>query len=169
MGVISIDRKDIIVRRARLKDVIGLHTNLFQNRTLSKVKESLLKDLEMMDKGTMIRLVSEMDGEVIGNIQIYFKFKHPLFHHRAEMHTVRVNEKYRRIGVASKLIESTMFLSQQKNVEIMTTWVDGKNTPAIHLYRKMGFTEYGRLKNGIKRNEQYSDYILLKKELINVP
>ena len=54
----------------------------------------------MMYKGDMIRLVVEMNGEVIGNIQIYFKFDHPLFHHTAEMHTVRVNIYYRRIGVA---------------------------------------------------------------------
>ena len=33
----------------------------------------------------------------------------------------------------------------------MTVWVEGDNIPTTRLYHKMGFTEYGRLKNGIKR------------------
>jgi ribosomal protein S18 acetylase RimI-like enzyme len=165
MGAITLDKKDIMIRNVESKDAECLHRNLFQNRALSKVKDFLLRDLKMMDKGSMIRFVAEMDGEVIGNIQIYFKFEHPLFHHTAEMHTVRVNENYQRRGVASKLIESALTLSKEKNIEIITVWVDGKNSPAINLYDKMGFTEYGRLKNGIKRNKQYSDYVLLKREL----
>jgi len=169
MEVIIIERKDIVIRKASLKDATSLHKNLFQNRTLSKVRGFLLKDLEMMDKGDMIRLVAEKNGEVTGNIQIYFKFDHPLFHHTAEMHTVRVNDNCRRIGVATKLIESALMLSKQKNIEIMTVWMDGNNNPATRLYHKMGFTEYGRLKNGIKRNGQYADYVLLKKDLNHIP
>jgi len=166
--VLIIERRDIVTRKASLEDATSLHENLFQNRTSSKVKDFLVKDVEMMDKGDMIRLVAEVNGEVVGNIQIYFKFDHPLFHHTAEMHTVRVNENYRRIGVASKLIESALVLSKQKSIEIMTVWVDGNNLPATRLYHKAGFTEYGRLKNGIKRNGQYADYTLLKKDLNHI-
>jgi ribosomal protein S18 acetylase RimI-like enzyme len=165
MGVITLERKSLVIRKTSLKDATGLQKNLFQNRTLSTVRDFLLKDLRMMDTGDMIRLVAETEGEIIGNIQIYFKFEHSLFHHTAEMHTVRVNENYRRIGVAIKLIEAALMLSNQKKVEIMTVWVDGNNIPATRLYQKMGFTEYGRLKNGIKRNGQYSDYVQLKKNL----
>jgi ribosomal protein S18 acetylase RimI-like enzyme len=168
MEVFILERKEVVVRKVSLKDVTSLHKSLFQNRSLSKVRDFLLKDLAMMDKGDMIRLIAEMNGEVIGNIQIYFKFDHPLFHHTAEMHTVRVNEYCRRIGVATKLIESALMLSKQKSIEIMTVWVNGNNIPATHLYHKMGFMEYGRLKNGIKRNEQYADYVLLKKDLNDV-
>lgn len=169
MEVITLERKDVVIRKASLKDVTSLHKSLFQNRTLSKMQEFLFKDLAMMDKGDMIRLVAEMNGEAIGNIQIYLKFNHPLFHHTAEMHTVRVNDNCRRIGVATKLIESALMLSKQKRIEIMTVWVDGNNIPATCLYHKMGFTEYGRLKNGIKRNGQYTDYVLLKKDLNHIP
>ena len=169
MEVITVERKDMVIRKASLKDVTSLHKSLFQNRTLSKVRDFLLKDLEMMDKGVMIRLVAEMSGLVIGNIQIYFKFDHPLFHHTAEMHTVRVNDNCRRIGVATKLIESALMLSKQKIIEVMTVLVDGNNIPATRLYHKMGFTEYGRLKNGIKLNGQYADYVLLKKDLNHIP
>lgn len=169
MEVLIIERKNIVIRKASLYDVTSLHKNLFQNRTSSKVRDFLIKDLEMVDKGDMIRLVAEMNGEVIGNIQIYFKFDHPLFHHTAEMHTVRVNESYRQIGVATKLIEGALLFSKQKSIEIMTVWVDGNNIPANSLYHKMGFTEYGRLTNGIKRNGQYADYVLLKKDLNHIP
>ena len=138
MEVLIIERKDTVIRKGSFQDATSLHKNLFQNRTSSKVRDFLLKDLEMMDKGDMIRLVAEVNGEVVGNIQIYFKFDHPLFHHTAEMHTVRVDENYRRIGVASKLIESAFMLSKQKSIEIMTVWVDGNNIPATRLYHKVG-------------------------------
>lgn len=159
------DKQGIIIRNAVLSDIKSLHENLFSGRTMSQVQRNLMQDLDMMDRGAMIRLVAESEGEVIGNIQIYFKFDHPLFYHTAEMHAVRVNKRYRRKGVASQLIKKGLQLSKLKGVEIMTVWVDGKNTPAINLYHVMGFTEYGRLRNGITRNKQYSDYVLLKRVL----
>ena len=159
------DKQGIVLRNAVLNDDRSLHKNLFSDRTLSQVQNDLTHDLHKMGRELMIRLVAESEGEVIGNIQIYFKFDHPLFCHTAEMHTVRVNKKHRRKGVASQLIKKVLQLSKLKGIEIMTVWVDGTNTPAINLYHAMGFTEYGRLRKGIKRNTKYSDYVLLKKVL----
>ena len=158
-------KRGIIIRKAVLRDSKSLHKNLFSDGTLSQVQNDLIQDLHKMDRELMIRLVAESEGGVIGNIQIYFKFDHPLFCHTAEMHTVRVSKKHRRRGVASQLIKKALHLSKLQGIEIMTVWVDGTNTPAINLYHAMGFTEYGRLRNGIKRNEQYSDYVLLKRKL----
>jgi ribosomal protein S18 acetylase RimI-like enzyme len=81
------------------------------------------------------------------------------------MHTVRVSKEHRRRGVASQLIKKALHLSKLQLIEIMTVWVDGTNTPAINLYHAMRFNEYGRLCKGIKRNIQYSEYVLLKKVL----
>ena len=120
----------------------------------------------MMNKGSMIRLFAEMDGEVIDNIQIYFIFDHSIFHHIVEMHAVWVNKHFQRMGVATKLIETASTFSKMRNIEIMTVWGDGSNALAINLYHKIGFTEYGWLTNGIKKNKQYSEYVLLKRELI---
>lgn len=59
MEVITLDRKEAVIRKTSLKDVTNLHKSLFQNRTFSKIQDFLLKDLEMTDKGDMYELLRE--------------------------------------------------------------------------------------------------------------
>jgi hypothetical protein len=55
--------------------------------------------------------------------------------------------------------------AQARCLEIVKICVEGKNIPAIGLYAKTGFKEYGRLERGIIRKGEYDDLILLKKDL----
>jgi ribosomal protein S18 acetylase RimI-like enzyme len=156
---------DVNLRFADQNDAKRLHKNLFPGKTQEQVRRDLLSDLEQMKRGAMIRVVGEDKGEPIANVQIYYKKQHPLFDHRAEMHTVHVSSEYRRKGIAAAMIKYALTEAKRDGVAIVTVWVDGDNTPALNLYHKCGFSEFGRLDRGIRRTDRFSDYILLKKDL----
>ncbi len=76
-----------------------------------------------------------------------------------------VDEQYRGKGVGRKLMEDLMALAKEKfNIELLHLEVYDGN-PAIHLYRKLGFTEYGRHRHFIKDQGKYLSKILMQKAL----
>ena len=157
---------DIKFRFANKNDAESLQRNLFPHKSLERVTKDLQADLDKMEQGQMIRIIGDFNDESISNVQVYYTKNHPLFCHRAEMHTVHVNQDHRRIGIASAMIEYALGKAKTDQVEIVTVWVDGENTPAINLYQKSGFTEYGRLQRGIKKSDRFCDYVLMQKSLL---
>ena len=156
---------DVRFRPVEWRDADGLHRNLFTAKALAKIKQDLLSDIEKMEQGRMIRVIGECNGEPISNVQLYYSKDHPLFSHRAEMHTVHVAQGYRRSGIATAMLKHALGAAKRDQMEIVTVWVDGDNTPALNLYKKCGFSEFGRLDRGIKEPDGFSDYVLMKKDL----
>jgi len=152
------------IRPAKLEDAPSLQRNCLSANTLDEVENFLKKDIEEMEKGNKIRIVADVDGEVIGNLEIFFS-RHPLTFHAADISTVVVNPRFRRKGIATKMIESALKIAKERKIEIVKIDVEAKNTPAVKLYTKVGFKEYGRLERGLIRNGEYDDLILLKKDL----
>jgi len=117
-----------------------------------------------VEKGNKVRLVADVNEEVIGNLEIFFS-RHSLTFHTAWISTVVVNPNFRRRDIATKMIESALKIAKEKKMEIVKIDVEAKNTPAVKLYTKVGFEEYGRLERGLMRSGEYVDLILLKKNL----
>ena len=159
---------DVRFRPAERRDADGLHKNLFSGKSLTTVTQDLLSDIEKMEQGRMIRVVGECKGEPISNVQVYYSKNHPLFNHRAEMHTVHVSREYHRKGVATAMLKYALGEAKRDQVGIVTVWVDGDNIPALNLYQKCGFSEFGRLERGIKKPDRFSDYVLMKKDLRDI-
>tara|TARA_B100000749_G_scaffold55588_1_gene40534 strand:- start:334 stop:843 length:510 start_codon:yes stop_codon:yes gene_type:complete len=61
---------------------------------------------------------------------------------RAHALHIFIDEKYRRKGLATKMLQHLESLARDKRMSILTLRVMPKNTPAINLYEKMGFEEY---------------------------
>lgn len=154
----------VSIRLAKLDDAPTLQKNCLPGNTLREVEDFLKNDMEAMNKGDKVRLVADVRGEVVGNLEIAFN-RHPLWSHTAEINTVVVNSQFRRRNIATKLIETVFKIAQARCLEIVKICVEGKNTPAIRLYAKTGFKEYGRLERGIIRKGEYDNLILLKKDI----
>ena len=73
---------------------------------------------------------------------------------------IAVAADYRRMGVASLLIDDFVSLAEKKKLVFMTLEVRASNEGAISLYRKKGFAEAGRRKNYYDNKE---DALLMTK------
>ena len=152
------------IRPAEFDGAQSLQRNCLSANTIDEVRRFLEKDAEEMKKGNKARFVAEVNGEVVGNLEIFFS-RHPLSSHIASISTVVVNRKFRRKGIALKMIELALRTAKERKKEIVKIDVEAKNARAVKLYAKAGFKEYGRLERGIIRKGEYDDLILLKKDL----
>lgn len=76
-----------------------------------------------------------------------------------------VDEAYRGKGVGTKLLENLIELAKTKfAIEILHLEVYEGN-PAIRLYEKFGFIEYGKQKHFVKEDGKYLTKILMQKRL----
>lgn len=103
----------VTIRLAKLEDAPSLQRNCLPSNTLDEVKNFLKNDFEEMEEGNKFRLVADVSGAAIGNLELFFS-RHPLTFHTAEISTVVVNPKFGRKGIATKMIESALKLANRR-------------------------------------------------------
>lgn len=98
-------------------------------------------------------------GMSILYIQPYQKFAHQC------LFAIIVDENHRNKGVGKALMEHMIHAAKnQFKIEILHLEVYAGN-PAIRLYERMGFKEFGRQPKFIKLNGEYVDKIMMQKDL----
>lgn len=93
------------------------------------------------------------------NLQVYKKFAHQC------LITIIVDEGFRNQGVGTALLQELFKLAKEKfHLEMVHLEVYATN-PAINLYKRVGFTEFGLQKHFIKENGKYIGKTLMEKYL----
>ena len=100
--------------------------------------------------------VAKLDDKVVG----YGGYWWVMF--EAEITNIAVHKDYRRMGIASKIIEKMVEKCAQTSTSLLHLEVRESNENAINLYTKMGFVQDGFRKNYYKNNE---NAILMTKEI----
>jgi ribosomal protein S18 acetylase RimI-like enzyme len=80
--------------------------------------------------------------------------------HKAGFWGMYVSARARNLGLGERLMEAVVDHATGR-VEQLQLSVASDNGPAIRLYRKMGFAEYGREMKALKQDGCYSDEILM--------
>lgn len=98
-------------------------------------------------------------GMAFLNLQGYKKFAHQC------LITILVDQDHRNKGIGTKLLEELFKLAKQPfGMEMLHLEVYEGN-PAIHLYERMGFKEYGVQKMFIKEDDRYIGKILMERDI----
>ncbi len=83
--------------------------------------------------------------------------------HTADVFNLFVDPEYRGSGIARSLVDA--LLENAKNtgrVEKLFLSVMSQNTPALSLYRSVGFQEYGQKRHSLKVGSDYFDETLME-------
>ena len=78
---------------------------------------------------------------------------------------VVVHEKFRGLGLAREMMREIASHFKELGVEIIEISVESENEMALQAYIRIGFKQYGLLKDGLRYEDRYSDEILLAMEL----
>lgn len=97
-----------------------------------------------------IFVVAEEQGEIAGYCGMYTSFQ------EGEIVNVAVAEKYRRQGVAGRMLEFLFFESLKKEVSSFFLEVRESNTAAIGLYECFGFRQIGLRKNFYEKPREHA-------------
>ncbi len=150
--------EQIEIREIKKNDAIGL-SKLFPhwkgNLAEKKTKKTLKSKREK-------RFFAVSNNQLIGHIKsVLGTGRHK---HLAELFSLIVAPEKRGKGIGRKLIERAL-KEMPAQIKIVVFQVQADNKPAIELYRKIGFEQYGFLEKGSMVDGKLVDNILMKKEI----
>lgn len=107
---------------------------------------------ERLDSPTAVFLNAVHDGEIVGSLDLAGHAKRKIAHQA--LLGMGIAEAWRGRGVGDALMRAALeWATSHPTIEIVTLGVFAVNEPALKLYRKHGFLEYGRLPRALKQPE----------------
>jgi ribosomal protein S18 acetylase RimI-like enzyme len=129
---------DLVIRPVRLTDGGALHRNCFPQEPAQDVHDYLAWCLRQADRDWIVRLVAEVGGKVVGNVQL------TLWGDEGEVGSLVVAGQYRRRGVARQLLSAVVAEARRRTLAAL--WIDvAADRPELAaFYRRAGFTKERR-------------------------
>ena len=108
---------------------------------------------------------AEYNGQLIGMTGIYRRLSRKNMH-SAGIWGVYVQSEWRGRHIAEALINSCLLWARQLNIVIAKLAVTATNQPAIHCYKRCGFSIYGKEPQAIYYDGTYYEEYLMSIELV---
>ena len=130
--------------------------------TISVEKEKDI--LDRIENSPIQGSIGAFDGnKMIANINFGCVAYRSKMKHRASF-GITVLKEYWNLGLASQMIQEMLDIIVEQGYEQIELEVLESNEKAIHLYKKFGFEECGKIPHGIKlRNGEYVDLVSMIK------
>ena len=120
---------------------------------------------EKTEKENEIEIIALVDGVVAGTAGIDAIGSNYKTKHRAEF-GISVLKEYWELGIGRALTEACIECARKAGYAQLELTVVAENSRAIELYKKLGFTEYGRNPNGFRsRLSGYQELVCMRHEL----
>lgn len=126
------------VRKVTMDDATALRTYCFPSDTLEKVEKQLKQDIDKMERGEMFRMVAEVNGYAIGNIQLDFNKRD---RKTAQIHQLIVTGPFRGSATADRLVEAICEMAKQSGVGLIQLEAQRSDGKIIEKYKSWGFEE----------------------------
>jgi ribosomal protein S18 acetylase RimI-like enzyme len=121
------------IRPVRRSDAADLQRNCFSGQSLRAVADYLAWCLAQSDKGRMVRLVVELEGEVIASGQLAIR------HREGEIGSLEVALAYRRKGIGDALLDALMQEARKRDLCAVEIMADADETWLRSWYERRGF------------------------------
>ncbi len=176
----EINRKKVLLRQPKSSDAEklqkfvnqGIEESLKAGGLLGRTKKlSLVQEkkwlknlLEDLKKKNKVYIIAEYGNRVIGTTEIR-RGSHDSDQH-VGIFGIVILQEFTSKGLGTLLTKRIIEEAKKKmKIEIVKLSVDQYNKRAQGLYKKVGFEEVGRIKNGRKINGKYTDEIMMVKYL----
>lgn len=125
------------------------------NPTMAEEEQILSNYVERTNS---LFLVAEADGKLVANINVDGNQRKILRH--TAVFGMGMHKEWQSCGLGTAILSAAIEWAR-KNPELETLFLQvyAENEAGLALYRKMGFTEHGRLPNFFKQNGRYHDEI----------
>lgn len=169
----SKDGVDVILRPLKwgdLDDLLELHNELVEEEAMIGGDKTISRDQQVdrhaetmkdVESGRSIVIIAEAKGKVVGMTNA--KKRGGRLSHTAGL-GVFVQKTHRDQGIGSEMMVELEIQAKRKGVEVLFLEVYS-TSPAVEIYRRMEYKEYGRLPRGIKYRGEYVDMISMYKQI----
>jgi RimJ/RimL family protein N-acetyltransferase len=109
-------------------------------------------------------LITQIDGKIVGSCEIT-RDPYDVSRHVGTL-GIGLAKNVRGVGIGTNLIKETIQEAKKKlDIELVKLYVFDSNNIAKNLYEEIGFSEIGRIPNGVYHNKKYKDDIIMAKRL----
>ncbi|MFE0462428.1 GNAT family N-acetyltransferase [Kitasatospora sp. NPDC058965] len=108
-------------------------------------------------------------GERLVGLGYWVRYARPTHRPHADLEKVAVEAAAHGRGVGRALTAALIADARRAGIEVLTLDARGDNAGALHLYRSLGFTEYGRLPDFVAVGEQRYDKVFCMLDLRRPP
>lgn len=98
-------------------------------------------------------------GDRLVGLGYWLRYERPTHRPHADLEKVAVAASAQGLGAGRLLTASLVNSARDAGIEVLTLDARGDNTNALHLYRTLGFREYGRLPNFVAVGEARYDKV----------
>ncbi len=170
----SAGSREVVIRAPRSSDLDGMlnfinslvdeDTFILANKRIRRDKEKkyVKRILSEIRSGESVHLVAEVDGKIVAKSEISR-------HSGKESHMgtlgISVLEGYREMGIGSRLMSSLLDSAKKAGLKMVELEVFANNPRAMHVYKKLGFRQVGRVPRKLVHKGRYVDAIVMSKWL----
>ncbi|OGD47946.1 hypothetical protein A3K69_00390 [Candidatus Bathyarchaeota archaeon RBG_16_57_9] len=134
-----------------------------QKHTRESETDWLARSLTNLEKDKHVAVVAEADGRVVGSCEL--NPRPGRMSHVASL-GISVKDGYREKGIGQEMMRELEKQAPKLGLESIYLEVFSTNDRAIHVYRKMGYAETGRIPACIKYRGGYVDSVIMTKHLV---
>lgn len=131
------------IRSARLEDAEALHRNCYPDSSFDDMREYLAWCLRQGEKGRILRLVAEVEGQAVANAQL------TIWGQEGEIGSLVVGQAYRRHGVARCLLEELIAEAKARDLVALEIAVQQHQPAILAFYKQLGFRPVQNKKSGL--------------------
>lgn len=128
---------EVIIRPARMDDAEAVHRHCYPHHDLDDVRDYLAWCLRQAEKGWIVRLVAEVDGQAVGNVQL------TVWGQTGEIGSLSVGKHYRQRGLARRLLAAGIEEAKQRGLSALEISVEESQTAILAFYQELGFRQVG--------------------------
>jgi GNAT superfamily N-acetyltransferase len=125
-----------IVRAARLDDAEALHRYCYPEHTPDDVRDYLSWCLRQAEKGKIVRLVAEVEGQAVGNAQLTIRGQ------GGEIGSLVVARDFRLRGLARQLLTGLIAEAKHRALTTLEISADESQPGILAFYQRLGFRRF---------------------------
>ncbi|MEF9887129.1 GNAT family N-acetyltransferase [Streptomyces sp. P9-A4] len=129
-----------------------------------EVEELLRHVLSAVRAGDAALRTAYLDRRLVG-LGYWRRYARPTHRPHADLEKIAVDAAAHGRGVGRALTAALVADAREADIEVLTLDARGDNTHALHLYRTLGFTEYGRLPDFVAVGESRYDKVFCMLDL----
>ncbi|MDH5688209.1 MAG: GNAT family N-acetyltransferase [Candidatus Bathyarchaeota archaeon] len=170
------DGREIILRTPKwedLDDLMELINSLIEEgadieydtkKTREEEVDWLSRAIAQLEKGNTLHMVAEVAGKVIASSSVG-KRRSGCENHVGDIGLL-IRSGHRDVGIGTEMMKTLIDQARMMGLKVLVLSVFATNERAIHVYKKVGFREVGRIPRSIYRNGRYIDRVMMAKELL---
>jgi ribosomal protein S18 acetylase RimI-like enzyme len=131
------DPMDGVIRPVRQSDAADLQRNCFPDQSLSAVEDYVTWCLAQANKERMVRLVTEVDGEIVASGQL------AIHQREGEIGSLQVAPRYRKRGLGNALLGALLHEARIRDLHVVEIMADASVPWLRAWYERRGFVYQG--------------------------